>query len=127
MRRIFFASLLLSPLVLSAAAHASQPVTDPATPTSVRPLSTGVKPARVLSSTDIAIPASAIVPTNAEFVLHLNVTADGRAQDVQVIKSAGVGLDGTVAAAVRQFRFSPATLDNQPVATDMTLNVFVQR
>jgi hypothetical protein len=31
-----------------------------------------------------------------------------------------------VADAVRQTRFRPATLDNQPVATDMTLTVFVQ-
>ena len=127
MRRTFIASVLLSPLFLSAAAHASQPVTDPAPSTTVRPLSTGVKPARVLSSTDISIPASAIVPSNAEFVLHMNVTPDGRAQDVQVIKSASVELDATVAAAVRQFRFRPATLDNQPVTTEMTLNVFVQR
>lgn len=127
MRRTFIASILLSPLFLSATAHASQPVTDPVTPTSIRALSTGVKPARVLSPTSISIPASVIVPSNAEFVLHLSVTPDGRAQDVQVIKSASVELDETVAAAVRQFRFRPATLDNQPVATDMTLNVFVQR
>jgi hypothetical protein len=36
-------------------------------------------------------------------------------------------LDASVAAAVRQFRFRPATLDNQPVTADMTLDVFVQR
>jgi TonB family protein len=127
MRRIFFAGVLLSPLFLSAAAHAVQPVTDPAPSSLVRPTSTGVKPARVVSSTAITIPSSAIVPNNAEFVLHLNVTPDGRAQDVQVLKSASADLNETVAAAVRQFRFSPATLDNQPVTADMTLNVFVQR
>jgi TonB family protein len=124
MRRILIASALLSPLFLSAAANAAPPVTNP---TTARSLSTGVKPARVISSTNITIPASAIVPNNAEFIVRLSVSQDGSAQDVQVIKSAGVGLDATVAAAVRQFRFSPATLDDQPVATDMTLNVFVQR
>jgi TonB family protein len=127
MRRILIASALLSPLFLSAAANAAPPVTNPTTATSGRPLSTGVKPARVISSTNITIPASAIVLNNAEFVVRLNVSQDGTAKDVQVIKSSGVGLDETVAAAVRQFRFSPATLDDQPVATDMTLNVFVQR
>jgi TonB family protein len=127
MRPTFAASVLLSPLFLSAAAIAAPPVTNPATDNPVRQLSTGVKPARVLSATNITIPSAAIVPNNAEFVLHLNVTPDGKAEDVQVIRSASSDLDATVAAAVRQFRFRPATLDNQPVATDMTLDVFVQR
>jgi TonB family protein len=127
MRRILIASALLSPLFLSAAANAAPPVTNPTTANSARPLSTGVKPARVLSPTSITIPASAIVPDNAEFVVRLNVSQDGTAKDVQVVRSSGIGLDETVAAAVRQFRFQPATLDGQPVAADMTLNVFVQR
>jgi TonB family protein len=127
MRRTFIASAFLAPLFLSAAVHAAPAITDQPTANSARSVSTGVKPARVLSATNISIPTSAIVPSNAEFVLHLNVTPDGRAQDVQVIKSASSDLDESVVAAVRQFRFRPATLDNQPVTTDMTLDVFVQR
>jgi TonB family protein len=126
MRRILAATALLSPLFLSAAALASQPVTDDSTSTPARPLSTGVKQAHVLYAPEITIPASAVLPVNAEFVLHLNVSQDGKAEDVQVLKSASANLDAPVAAAVRQFRFSPATLDKQPVATPMTLTVVVQ-
>lgn len=127
MRRIFIASALVSPLFLSAAAFAVPPVTDAATSTTQRALSTGVKPAHVISSTNIAVPAATVLPTNAEFVVHLNVDPSGKPQDVQVVKSASVDLDAPVAAAVRQFRFSPATLDKQPVTAEMTLTVFVQR
>jgi TonB family protein len=126
MRRILAASVLLSPLFLSAAALASQPATD--APASTRPLSTGVKPARVLSAPNVDLsPAAAdTLPYNAEVVLKLNVDENGQAQDVEVVKSPSKYLDAPVAAAVRQARFRPATLDNQPVASDMTLTVVVQ-
>jgi TonB family protein len=127
MRRMFIASAIISPLFLSVAAMATPPSTDATTAPTGRPLSTGVKPAHVLYSPAIAIPSSAVVPVNAEFVVHLNVDSTGNAQNVQVLKSASSDLDAPVAAAVRQFRFSPATLDKQPVATDMTLTVLVQR
>ena len=127
MRRTFIATALISPLFLSIAALAAPLATDDSTSTPARRLSTGVKPAHVVYSSDVAIPASAVVPVNAEFVLHLNVDQDGKAQDVQVVKSANADLDAPVTSAVRQFRFRPATLDKQPVATDMTLTVVVQR
>jgi TonB family protein len=127
MRRTFVAAVLLSPLFLSAAALATPPATDDSTSTSARPLSTGVKQAHVLYAPDVTIPASAVVPYDAEFVLHLNVSQEGKPEDVQILKSASSDLDAPVTAAVRQFRFRPATLDKQPVATDMTLTVVVQR
>ena len=128
MRRILAASILLPSLFISAAAFASQPVTDATASTSARPLSTGVKPARVLSSPIIDLSPTAVetLPYNAQVVLKLNVDENGRAQDVQVVKSPSLILDEPVAAAIRQTRFRPATLDNQPVATDMTLTVLVQ-
>jgi len=128
MRRTFIASLLMSPLFLSAAALATPPLTDDSsTSTPARPLSSGVQPAHVLYSHNVAVPTFAFVPQNAEFVVHLNVDESGKPQDVQVIKSASPDLDEPVADAVRQFRFRPSTLDKQPVATDMTLTVMVQQ
>lgn len=129
MRRILVASLFLSPLFISAAAIASQPVTDEPATATTRALSTGVKPAHVLSTTDVDLsPAAAeTLPYAAEVVVQLNVDEKGQAQDVQVVKSPSHYLDGPVAAAVRQYRFRPATLDHQPVATPMTLTVIVQR
>lgn len=127
MRRIFATGVLLSPLFLSAVALASSPATD--APAATRPLSTGVVPAQVIYSPkiDLTPAASEIMPYDAEVVLKLNVDEKGQAQDVQVVKSPSHYLDGPVADAVRQFRFRPATLDNQPVATDLTLTVVVQR
>ncbi len=127
MRRIYAVSAFLSPLFLSAAAFAVPPATDDVTVPTPRALSTGVKPAHVVYSPSITFPADAVIPTDAEFVLHMNVDPAGAPQDVEVVKSPNSGLDAPVAAAVRKFRFSPATLDKQPVAAEMTLTVFVQR
>jgi TonB family protein len=127
MRRTFIAALLLSPLFISTAALATPPVSDDSTSTPARPVSTGVKPAHVLYAPNIAVSPFAFVPQNAEFVVHLNVDESGKPQDVQVLKSASPDLDTQVADAVRQFLFRPSTLDKQPVATDMTLTVFVQK
>jgi TonB family protein len=129
MRRIFLASALISPLLFSAAALATPPATDAVSASTARPISTGIKPAQVLSSTDISLSSFAqdTVTQSAEVVVTLNVDEAGKAQDVEVVKSANHFLDEPVATAVRQFRFSPTLLDNKAIASDMTLTVFVQR
>jgi TonB family protein len=129
MRRILAASVLASPLFLTAAAHASGPVTDVTALTPPRAISTGVVPARILYSHNIDFTSTAteLLPQDSEVVLTLKVNEKGSAENVEVVKSPGHYLDGPVAAAVRQYRFSPATLDHQPVAVPMTLTVFVQR
>jgi TonB family protein len=128
MRRIVISSILLSPLFLSAAALAIQPSTDAPASTPPRPLSTGVKSAHILYSPDIALTPTQTenLPVNAEVVLTLNVDENGKAQDVQVVKSLNQFLDQPVADAIRETRFSPATLDRQPVATPMTLTVLIR-
>jgi len=127
MRRILAATVLISPLFLSAAALASQSASDAVATT--RPLSTGVTPVQVVYTPRIELSPSAAetMPANAEVVLRLNVDADGQPQDVQVVKSPNHYLDEPVSAAIRQARFRPAKLDNQPVATDLTLTVVVQQ
>jgi TonB family protein len=127
MRRIYATTAILAPLFLSAAAFALPPVADDVTVPTPRALSTGVKPAHVVYSTNINFPTDAVIPTDAEFVVHMNVDEAGKPQDVEVVRSPNSGLDSSVATAVRKFRFSPATLDKQPVAAEMTLTVFVQR
>src|SRR5580658_8755596 len=98
MRRIVIPSILLSPLFLSAAALAIQPSTDAPASTPARPLSTGVKPAHILSTPEIALSPNQAetLPFNAEVVLTLNVDENGKAQDVQVVKSPNQYLDGPV-------------------------------
>jgi TonB family protein len=128
MRRILTASILLSPLFISAAALASQPVTDVTASTATRPISTGIKPAHVISTTDVNLTPEAVetLPFGAEVVLKLNVDEKGQPQDIQVVKSPSQSLEGPVADAVRLYRFRPAMLDNQPIETPMTLTVQVQ-
>jgi TonB family protein len=127
MRRILAATVLISPLFLSAAALASPPISDPVP--STRPHSTGVTPVHLLYTPRIELSpeAAETVPSNVEVVLKLNVDASGQPQDVQVVKSPNHSLDEPVSAAIRQARFRPATLDHQPVATDLTLTVVVQQ
>ena len=58
MRRILAATVLASPFFLSAAAIAA-PATDATASTPTRALSTGVKPAHVLSLHDVDLPPTA--------------------------------------------------------------------
>jgi TonB family protein len=127
MRRILAATVLISPLFLSAAALASQSASDAVA--STRPLSTGVTPAHLLYTPriDLSPAAAETTPPNAEVILKLNVDENGQPQDVQVVKSPNHYLDEPVSAAIRQARFRPAKLDNQPVATDLTLTVVVEQ
>src|ERR1700677_3782888 len=99
MRSILAVSALLSTLSFSAAAFATQPVTDESASTSLRSVSTGVIPAHVVSTQEVDLsPAAAeTLPYNAEVVLTLNVDAKGNAQDIQIVKSPSHYLDAPVA------------------------------
>jgi len=127
MRRIIAAGILLSPLFLTATAIASTPASEADALTPARAVSTGVIPAHVLYAAAVEIPNSATIPNEAEVVLQLNVSQDGEARDIQVVKSDSVKLNPAVVDAVRKFRFRPATLDNQAIDIPMELTVVVQR
>jgi TonB family protein len=127
MRRILVASLLLSPL-FTAAAVASQPATDAVAPTQVVRVSTGVTDAQIAYPTNVDAPASlgGSTPTDGKVVLKVNVDAMGTARGIQVVKSVNADLDARAIAAVRQFRFHPATLDNQAVPVTVNLTVVMK-
>jgi len=55
--------------------------------------------------------------------LLLVVGKDGRAYDVHVGQSLGMGLDEKAIEAVSRWRFRPATLNGQPVATQIAVQV----
>jgi hypothetical protein len=131
MRRILVASLLSS-LALTAAAATSKPVNDaPAsTPAIVRPISTGVTDPQLVHSSKIEIPADEIsdaFPNPAKLVLSLKLDTTGSPTNVQVIEPLTQDIDARVVAAVKQFRWRPAVLDNQTIPMDMKLIVEVQR
>jgi periplasmic protein TonB len=56
-------------------------------------------------------------------LLLLVVGKDGRPYDIRVGESLGMGLDEKAIAAVGRWRFKPATLNGQPVATQIAVEV----
>lgn len=126
MRRILAVSLLSS-LTLSAAAATA--ATDASAPTS-RPVSTGVTSPRLLRSQPISIPANEMAssmagPATVELKLKLDQT--GTPTDIRITHSLNQQTDARIINAVRQFRWTPAVLDNQTIPLDLNLIVHVQR
>ena len=56
-------------------------------------------------------------------VLKVVVRSDGRADNFQVDRGLGMGLDEKAIAAVEQWRFRPAMKDGEPVAIRATIEV----
>jgi periplasmic protein TonB len=61
--------------------------------------------------------------TQGAVLLLLVVGADGRAYDIHVQSSLGMGLDEKAAEAVRRWRFAPATVNGQAVARQIAVEV----
>jgi protein TonB len=55
--------------------------------------------------------------------LSLIVGADGRARDIQVSRSVGLGLDEKAIEAVKTWKFDPAMKDGKPVAVAIAIEV----
>jgi len=130
MRRNVAASILLTPLLFTAFAVASQPAADDtASHPGVR-VSSGVTPAQIVSfPAHISFPTdafSATIPRDAEVGVQFLVDASGKAKDIQITDSVSPKLDEQVIDAVRQTRFIPAKLDEQPVPVTMNLSIKVQ-
>jgi TonB family protein len=56
-------------------------------------------------------------------ILNVVVGTDGTAQSIHVKRALGLGLDDNAIAAVKQWRFEPATRDGQPVPVMATIEV----
>src|SRR5262249_51229241 len=52
-------------------------------------------------------------------VLELYIDARGQVEHVHLMSTPGASLDEAAAAAARQFQFKPATVDGQPVASQV--------
>lgn len=61
--------------------------------------------------------------TQGIVMLLLVVGKDGRPYDIRVGQSLGMGLDEKAMEAVKRWRFRPATLNGQPVATRIAVQV----
>ena len=56
-------------------------------------------------------------------LLYIEVSPDGVARNIQVIRSLGLGLDQKAIEAVSQWKFQPGTKDGQPVTVQATIEV----
>ena len=129
MRPILAASLLLSPMLLTASAVASQPKVDPAATSPNPAISTGVTAPEILNTQTIRIQPNAYDKTAApeeQVVLQLKVDDKGQVQHVQVLKSTNPHFDARVIEAIQKSHFRPAKLDNQAVPMELSLVVVVQ-
>jgi len=129
MRRILAISLLLPSLFFPAVANASNPLDDASAPTPAR-VSTGVVAPVILDAVNLSLPTGfnqEFVPSDAQVSLALIVDEKGQPQDIHVVKSYNPFWDARVIDAVRQFRFKPGTVSNQPVPVDVNLTVNIAR
>jgi TonB family protein len=143
MRIAILATLALSPMLLHAQANspaqtlqskvvapktfAASAATDGvnSTPNS-RPISTGVTAPKLISTVEITsvddFPRS-FTSSEKTVVVSMIVHEDGKPSDLKIIRSAGTATDKNVLAAVSQYRFKPGTLDKQPTAIPVNLQI----
>jgi TonB family protein len=155
MRKVILAALALSPTLLHAQANSpTQPLPSSNAPivqsklnqptdlgsaagsdannagtlTDAR-VSTGVISPKLLHSVSVSTEGDLVAALpNFERVaiVDLVVDEDGKPSDLKVTKSVGPAMDKNVLAAVSQFRFKPGTLDNQPTAVPVALEVILR-
>jgi TonB family protein len=122
-------TLLLSSILLPAAAYASKPADDTVAPTAFR-VSTGVTAPKLIRSTDLNLPDSINafpLPGNAQVGVAFTVDEKGVPQSVHVVKSLNPYWDSRVIDAVSRFRYTPGTVDDQTIPVDMDLTVNIAR
>jgi TonB family protein len=56
-------------------------------------------------------------------VLYVEITPEGRANNVKVLRSLGTGLDESAVDGVKQWRFKPGEKWGQPTTTQATIEV----
>ena len=66
-------------------------------------------------------------PTVSNVVLHAIVDEHGIPRNVQVSQSAGSVVDRKAIAAVSQYRFKPATIDNKPTWASVSITIKIQK
>ncbi|HLK63909.1 MAG TPA: TonB family protein [Bryobacteraceae bacterium] len=84
----------------------------------------GISAPVVLSKTDPAYTEEArAAKYQGTVLLGVEIGPDGKAQNVQVVRSLGLGLDEKAIEAVKQWRFKPGMKDGQPVTVQANIEV----
>ena len=104
----------------------SQPVTD--IPTASQPLriSTGVVWPKLISVDAIHVSSDDFMGSDlalAHMIVAFTVDENGKPQNVHLLRKVNPIVDERVIDSVSQYRFEPATLDNQKIAVDVNMHV----
>ena len=146
-RSVIMAALALTPSLLHAQAtspaqtashtvleaRATAPAAISAAPakdsgSSVR-VSTGIVAPKLIKKADINAIAGlseAFIPGDTTVVVSMTVDATGKPTNLAIAQGFGPVVDQEVLKAVSQFRFEPGTLDGQPFALPVRLQVVIE-
>jgi protein TonB len=84
----------------------------------------GTTPPTVLSKVDPEYSEEARkAKYSGSVMLSIVVNTDGKAEDIRVVKSLGMGLDEKAIETVRTWRFEPGQKDGHPVNVEMAVEV----
>jgi TonB family protein len=92
-------------------------------------ISTGVIEAKLIKQAETGLSVSDFHTSDLStqtMALHFVVDESGTPKNIEVIKSINPEVDSRVLAAVRQYRYKPAMLDGEAVASDLNLNLKFQ-
>ena len=146
-RSVLLAALALTPTLLHAQAISPAQTAKPNViqarsfaPAAIKPataadsgspvrVSTGIVGPKLVKSVDLATTAgthSRLVANDTTVVVSMVVDETGKPCSLAISKSAGTVIDKEVLDAVSQFRYQPGTLDGQPYALPVRLEVLIQ-
>ena len=147
MRSSILAALALTPVLVHAQAPSPAQTAAPtvlqarySAPAAIKPASGKDSSASIRVSTGIVAPKliekfnlntipgldSAFVPNDVTVVVSMVVDATGKPTNLSIAKGAGPVVDQEVLASVSQYRYQPGTLDGQPYALPVRLEVIIQ-
>jgi len=127
MRRIIASSIVLSSLLLPAAAFASTSSDEPAASTPAPRISTGVIGPTLLNTISLTVPDLAMVPIESQVGVSFVVNENGVPENIQVTKGINALLDSKVVEAVSRLHYRPGTIDDKKIPVDMNLTVIISK
>jgi TonB family protein len=130
MRHIIASTVVLSSLLLPAAAFASKPSDEPAATTPAPRISTGVIGPFLVNSLNLTAPegpAGSSIPADAQVGVSFVVDEKGLPENIQVTKSTNPAWDSQVVEAVSKLHYRPAHLDDQKIPVDVNMTVVIEK
>jgi hypothetical protein len=112
------------PDALSAAVNTTRDAKPAATPLRV---SSGVVAPKLVHTVDVSAEGTFTALLTAKtYVIEMTVSKNGDPSDLKVTQSDNAVMSRNILEAVRQYRFKPGTLDNQPIDFPLALEVVVK-